>query len=136
MNSWTLGIATASIAGFTFVLLKKPTQIITTNPKLQAYLFAGRAFTTATALVSLGALSATMAVSYCLDVSSLKEFSIKMKQLMNPAGISEESQAAQQLLEERDWKEFQESFQNTNQTTEENPIHQYISQKVFHKQSN
>ncbi|KAJ3294351.1 hypothetical protein HDU79_011123 [Rhizoclosmatium sp. JEL0117] len=53
------------------------------DPKLAAYLFAGRAFMTGTALTLSASLAVTMAVAAALDVNNLKEFSYKMKLLSN-----------------------------------------------------
>ncbi|KAJ3020318.1 UNVERIFIED_CONTAM: hypothetical protein HDU68_010241 [Siphonaria sp. JEL0065] len=53
------------------------------DPKLAAYMFAGRAFFTGTALTLSGSLAVTMAVATALDVNSLKDFSLKMKSLSN-----------------------------------------------------
>ncbi|KAI8841431.1 hypothetical protein BJ741DRAFT_705575 [Chytriomyces cf. hyalinus JEL632] len=51
------------------------------DPKLAAYMFAGRAFFTGTALTLSASLAMTMGVAAALDVNSLKEFSQKMKSL-------------------------------------------------------
>ncbi|TPX50714.1 hypothetical protein SeMB42_g02143 [Synchytrium endobioticum] len=51
------------------------------NPKLAAYAFAGRAFSTATILVASGGLMVTMGVASILQVNSLKEFSEKLTTL-------------------------------------------------------
>ncbi|TPX61669.1 hypothetical protein PhCBS80983_g01011 [Powellomyces hirtus] len=51
------------------------------NPKLAAYMFAGRAFGTATILVLTGTVGATMAVASIMGVNSLKEFSMRMQQI-------------------------------------------------------
>ncbi|KAJ3068723.1 hypothetical protein HDU98_008144 [Podochytrium sp. JEL0797] len=53
------------------------------DPKLAAYLFAGRAFFTATTLTFSGALAMSMAAATALDANSLPEFAQKMKSLSN-----------------------------------------------------
>ncbi|KAI9207418.1 uncharacterized protein BJ171DRAFT_492678 [Polychytrium aggregatum] len=49
------------------------------NPKLAAYMFAGRAFGTATLLMLTGTCALTMGVASWMQVNSLKEFSEKAK---------------------------------------------------------
>ncbi|KAI9333549.1 hypothetical protein BDR26DRAFT_603392 [Obelidium mucronatum] len=53
------------------------------DPKLAAYMFAGRAFFTGTALTLSASLAITMGVATALDVNSLKDFSTRMKSLSN-----------------------------------------------------
>ncbi|KAJ3199292.1 hypothetical protein HDU82_000574 [Entophlyctis luteolus] len=55
----------------------------TADPKLAAYMFAGRAFFIGTALTLSGTLSIVAATAAALDVGSLKEFSAKMKTVSN-----------------------------------------------------
>ncbi|KAJ3297010.1 hypothetical protein HK104_000979 [Borealophlyctis nickersoniae] len=50
------------------------------NPKLAAYIFAGRSFTTATWLVATGSLAAGMGIACLMGVNNLKEFSGKMRE--------------------------------------------------------
>ncbi|KND00105.1 uncharacterized protein SPPG_04447 [Spizellomyces punctatus DAOM BR117] len=52
------------------------------NPKLAAYMFAGRAFGTATILVLTGTAGVAMTVASVMDVNNLKEFSIRMREIM------------------------------------------------------
>ncbi|KAI9104498.1 hypothetical protein DFS34DRAFT_690783 [Phlyctochytrium arcticum] len=52
------------------------------NPKLVAYVYAGRAFTTATLLVLTGTVGLTMTVASVLQVNNLRDFSLKMRELM------------------------------------------------------
>ncbi|KAJ1563023.1 hypothetical protein HK405_004060 [Cladochytrium tenue] len=51
------------------------------NPKLAAYLFAGRAFMIGSGLAITGSLAATMAVAMAMKVNTLKEFSTKAREL-------------------------------------------------------
>ncbi|RKO90930.1 hypothetical protein BDK51DRAFT_25803 [Blyttiomyces helicus] len=51
------------------------------NPKLAAYMFAGRAFGTATILVATGTMALTMGVASLMGVNNLREFSTKMREL-------------------------------------------------------
>ncbi|KAI8611939.1 hypothetical protein BC830DRAFT_1138998 [Chytriomyces sp. MP71] len=51
------------------------------DPKLAAYMFAGRAFFTGTALTVSASLAMTMGVAAALDANSLKEFSQRMRTL-------------------------------------------------------
>ncbi|KAI9014989.1 hypothetical protein BC832DRAFT_589461 [Gaertneriomyces semiglobifer] len=52
------------------------------NPKLTAYIFAGRAFTTATLITVTGFIGVTMAVASALQVNNLKEFSVRMREIV------------------------------------------------------
>ncbi|KAJ3041657.1 hypothetical protein HDV00_008934 [Rhizophlyctis rosea] len=55
------------------------------NPKLTAYVFAGRAFTTATTLVLTGTLALGMGVASVMGVNNLQEFSSKMREYASTA---------------------------------------------------
>ncbi|KAJ3053218.1 hypothetical protein HK097_004770 [Rhizophlyctis rosea] len=65
-------------------LLENP-QAAAANPKLTAYIFAGRAFTTATLLVLTGTLGLGMGVASIMGVNNLREFSVKMRQYASTA---------------------------------------------------
>ncbi|KAI8823964.1 uncharacterized protein EV422DRAFT_617713 [Fimicolochytrium jonesii] len=52
------------------------------NPKLAAYVFAGRAFGTATVLVVTGTVGLTMAVASIMGVNNMREFSFRMRDIM------------------------------------------------------
>ncbi|KAJ3183971.1 hypothetical protein HDU85_001822 [Gaertneriomyces sp. JEL0708] len=52
------------------------------NPKLTAYIFAGRAFTTATLITVTGFIGVTMAVASAMQVNNLKEFSVRMREIV------------------------------------------------------
>ncbi|KAJ3019089.1 hypothetical protein HKX48_002395 [Thoreauomyces humboldtii] len=52
------------------------------NPKLAAYMYAGRAFGTATVLVLTGTVGASMAVASVMQVNNLRDFSLRMREIM------------------------------------------------------
>ncbi|KAJ3209459.1 hypothetical protein HDU67_006188 [Dinochytrium kinnereticum] len=49
------------------------------NPKLSAYMFAGRAFVIGTGLVATGALTFSMGLASLMGVNTLREFSEKVR---------------------------------------------------------
>ncbi|KAI9354082.1 hypothetical protein DFJ73DRAFT_608453, partial [Zopfochytrium polystomum] len=51
------------------------------NPKLAAYLFAGRAFMYGTGLAVTGSVGATMLIASAMKVNTLQEFSLKAREL-------------------------------------------------------
>ncbi|KAJ3282006.1 hypothetical protein HK104_011153 [Borealophlyctis nickersoniae] len=55
------------------------------NPKLAAYAFAGRAFTTATLLVGTGSLAIGMGIASVMGVNNWKEFSERMREYSQSA---------------------------------------------------
>ncbi|KAJ1558547.1 hypothetical protein HK096_010491 [Nowakowskiella sp. JEL0078] len=63
----------------------KDPNVALSQPKVAAYLFAGRAFTSATALVASAAVAATMGIASYLDVGTMKEFSEKLEIKVNKA---------------------------------------------------
>ncbi|KAJ3123307.1 hypothetical protein HK098_002044 [Nowakowskiella sp. JEL0407] len=65
--------------------LLKDQKAVESNPRAVAYLFAGRAFLSATTLVLSGTLAGAMALVSYLDVGNMKEFSDKLSIVVNRA---------------------------------------------------
>ncbi|KAI8850762.1 hypothetical protein BC829DRAFT_488479 [Chytridium lagenaria] len=61
-------------------LLNNSPQMRAANPKLAAYMFAGRAFFIGTGLVATGAVTLSMGVAAVMGVNNLQEFSHKVRQ--------------------------------------------------------
>ncbi|KAJ3185037.1 hypothetical protein HDU87_002603 [Geranomyces variabilis] len=114
------------------------------NPKLAAYMFAGRAFGTATVLVLTGTLGASMAVASVLGVNNLKEFSTLMQEFTAarfPAlkrSAADDDDASGSKFD-KDVYEFLKEVSADAEREEregewaETPAHQIIGQRVRHE---
>ncbi|KAJ3148758.1 hypothetical protein HDU89_004608 [Geranomyces variabilis] len=112
------------------------------NPKLAAYMFAGRAFGTATVLVLTGTLGASMAVASVLGVNNLKEFSTLMQEFTAarfPALKRSTEADATDTKFDKDVYEFLKEVSADAEREEregewaETPAHQIIGQRVRHE---
>ncbi|KAJ3151003.1 hypothetical protein HDU86_006259 [Geranomyces michiganensis] len=112
------------------------------NPKIAAYMFAGRAFGTATVLVLTGTLGASMAVASVMGVNNLKEFSTRMQEITAarfPALKRSTAEQHQDTKFDVDVYEFLKEVSADAEREEregewaESPAHQIIGQRVRHE---